>query len=69
MISINTIKQHNRLRDEQTLTSQPHQDDITFPFLVLPGEMRNTVYECALVDKKHSVWFETARDKQNGSGK
>ncbi|KAG9186615.1 hypothetical protein G6011_09723 [Alternaria panax] len=31
--------------DKQHLTAQPSQDDTTFPFLDLPGEIRNMIYD------------------------
>ncbi|KAF2131407.1 hypothetical protein P153DRAFT_394749 [Dothidotthia symphoricarpi CBS 119687] len=44
-----------------------HTDNSTFPFLKLPGEIRNMVYELLLVDQNFSLRFE-ARGQTGQSG-
>jgi hypothetical protein len=59
-----TSKQLEELGNVQDTTVQPRQDDATFPFLSLPGEIRNMIYEYAMVDKTHPVEFRASGDNQ-----
>jgi hypothetical protein len=46
----------------------PRCDETTFPFLRLPGEIRNMVYYCLLVDEDYSIRFEATISKRDGRG-
>jgi len=43
-----------------------HVDTTIFPFLRLPGEIRNMIYRYALVDTEYSVRFEAKLSKRDG---
>jgi hypothetical protein len=51
-----------------TSNSSPigHVDTTTFPFLKLPGEIRNLIYAYTLVDDDHSLRFEADVSKRDG---
>jgi hypothetical protein len=62
--STSTSKQLEELGNMQDTAVQLRQDDATFPFLSLPGEIRNMIYEYVLVDKNHPVEFRASGDNQ-----
>jgi hypothetical protein len=64
-----TTKRQRKSRCAQAPTAQPRQDDTVFPFLDLPGEICNMIYEYALVDKEHSVRFEVGKENRHDRGK
>ncbi|CAO2650423.1 Nn.00g017150.m01.CDS01 [Neocucurbitaria sp. VM-36] len=39
-------------------SSMSHENELAFPFLQLPGEIRNMIYECTLVDHHYSIRIE-----------
>jgi hypothetical protein len=52
--------------DLATLLAAPLLDEMTFPFLELPTEIRNIIYRYALVDSEYSVRFEANISKRDG---
>lgn len=52
--------------DLAKLLAAPLLDETTFPFLELPGEIRNVIYRYALVDAEYSVRFESHISKHDG---
>lgn len=49
--------QNNQVASESQVDASTRDRSI-FPFFKLPAEIRNTIYEYALVDKKFVVHFE-----------
>jgi hypothetical protein len=47
-------------------TTPPQVDNTTFPFLKLPGEIRNMIYKYCLVDADYSVRLEACVSKRDG---
>lgn len=65
-----TAKQTKRLTKSSKTTPNEHRydllfrNDMSFPFLSLPGEVRNMIYEYALVDSKYAMRFEATMSKR-----
>jgi hypothetical protein len=60
-----TVKKPTKA-DLAKLLAAPLLDETTFPFLELPGEIRNMIFKFALMDAEHSVRFKAGTSKHDG---